>query len=243
VIRVMAIAHSRQFAQEQLLNQTTNLMGAQAAAAIKPIIEGARSPTAGYLGTIISTVILLLSSTGVFIELKDSMNSIWGIQHKTRKARRAHHAVLKFLHARLLSLAMVFGFGFLLVASIFISGLLTAFQLRMIEGDQGSAYLAHLAIPYAIAFVLFAAIFKFLPDVQPRWKDVWYGALLAAALFIAGRCGLAVYFTYAPINSAYGAAGSLVAVLTWIYFSSLSLFFGAEFTKVWARRCDPRHST
>jgi membrane protein len=243
VIRVMGIAHARQFAGEQMMKQITNLMGTQAANAIKPIIERNATQSTGHLATAIGTVVLLFSATSVFIELKNSMNSIWAVEFNARKSNRAEHAVLTLVRARLVSLAMVFGFGFLLVLSMFISGILTAFQHYIADIDRWPAYLAGVAISCAVEFTLFGAIFKFLPHVELRWKNVWHGALIAAILFSAGRFGLAIYFKYARITNIYGAAGSLLAILTWIYYSCFSLFFGAEFTKVWTRQYDPTHAS
>jgi membrane protein len=238
VIRVMGIAHAGKFAGEQIIKLTTNLMGTQVADAIKPIIESKDTQNMGYLATAISSIVLLFSATSVFIELQNSMNSIWGVKFKAHKTNRTHQAVLTFIRARLLSLAMVFGLGFLLVLFIFISGILTAFHQRIADLDHRPPYLVEMAMSCAVEFTLFAALFKFLPDVQLRWKNVWHGALIASILFSAGRFGLAIYFKYARVNNIYGAAGSLVVVLTWIYYSSFSLFFGAEFTKVWTRRYD-----
>jgi membrane protein len=238
VIRVMGIAHARHFAREQIIKLTTNLIGAQAVDATKPIIESNVTQSTGDLATAISTVVLLFSATSVFMELQDSMNSIWGVRLKAHKTHRTERAVLTLIRTRLLSLAMVFGLGFILVFFMLISGILTAVQQRVAGVYHWPAYLAGIAISCAVEFTLFGAIFKFLPDVQLRWKNVWHGALIAAILFSAGRFGLAVYFKYARINSLYGAAGSLLAALTWIYYSCFSLFFGAEFTKVWTRRYD-----
>jgi membrane protein len=241
VIRVMGIVHASIFAREQLLKQTTNLMGPQVANAIKPIIENNFTQSAGYGATTISTVVLLFSATSVFIELRNSMNSIWGVALNARERNPGERAIHTFIRARLLSLAMVFGLGLLLVISMFISGTLTAFQQYIVHVDRWPAYFARIAISFAVESILFSVIFKLLPNVQLRWKNVWLGALIAAILFSAGRFGLAIYFKYARISNIYGAAGSLLAVLTWIYFSSFSLFFGAEFTKVWTRRYDPTH--
>jgi membrane protein len=243
VVRVMGTAHASQFAREQIIKQTTNLMGSQVADAIKPIIESNATQNPGHLATAISTVVLLFSATSVFIELQNSMNGIWGVEFNARKKNLARPVVLTFIRTRLLSLAMVFGLGFLLVLSMFISGILTAFQQRIADVDRWPAYLTGMAISCTVEFILFGVIFKFLPDVQLRWKNVWLGALIAAILFSAGRFGLAIYFKYARINDIYGAVGSLMAVLTWIYYSSFSLFFGAEFTKVWTRRYDPSHAS
>jgi membrane protein len=243
VIRVMGIAHARHFARAQIIKLTANLIGAQAVDAIKPIIDSNATQSMGYLATAISTVVLLFSATSVFIELQNSMNSIWGLEPKARKKNRAEQAVLTFIRARFLSLAMVFGLGFLLVLCMFISGILTAFQHRMADANHWPAYLAGIAISCMVEFTLFCAIFKFLPAVPLRWKNVWHGALIAAILFSVGRFGLEIYFKYARINSLYGAAGSLLAALTWIYYSSFSLFFGVEFTKVCTRRYDPSHAS
>jgi membrane protein len=237
VIRVMGWAHERQYAREQIIEQSIRLMGTQAAEAIKPILES-KGENAGYLATVVSTVVLLFSATSVFVELRNSMNDIWGVESKAHKKNRAEHAVFTFIRNRLLSLAMVFGLGFLLVLFIFISGVFSALKQQAAGAHRWPADLVNLAISGAVEFALFGVLFKFLPEVRLKWKDVWHGALIAAVLFGAGRFGLAIYFKYSRIDSVYGAAGSLVAVLMWIYYSSFSLFFGAEFTKVWTRRYD-----
>jgi membrane protein len=242
VIRVMGLAHARQFARQQIINVTTYLMGTQAADAVKPIIDGSATHAGGHFTTVISTIVLFFSTTSVFIELQNSMNSIWDVEIKARKTNVAEHVILTFIRARLLSMVMVFALGFLLVSTMFISGILTASQSRIADVHQWPAHLAAMAISGVVEFTLFAAIFKFLPNVPLRWRDVWHGALIAAFLFALGRFGLAIYFQYARAQNVYGAVGLLVAVLTWIYYSSFSLFFGAEFTKVWTRQFDPRHA-
>jgi membrane protein len=243
VIRVTGIVHASQFAREQILRQIANLMGTHAADAIKPILENTAASSRGYLATTISTAILLFSTTSVFIELQDSMNTIWGVKFKPHKTRPADRAVHSFIHSRLVSLTMVFCLGFLLVFSMLLSGVFTAMKQYISGVDPWPVYLLHLAISCAVEFILFAAIFKFLPALRLGWRNVWHGALIAAILFSAGRFGLSLYFKYSHIDNAYGAAGSLIAILTWIYYSSFSLFFGAEFTKVWTRRYDPSRVT
>jgi membrane protein len=239
VIRVMGVAHAKRFARQRILTLTTNLMGAQAADAIKPIIDGGATHGAATLATAASTAVLMFSATSVFIELKNAMNTIWDVQPAVHKTNRAKHLVREFIRTRLLSLAMVFILGFVLVASMFVSGVFTAFAQLIPDGSQWPAQLAGFCVSLVIEFVFFAALFKFLPDAIVKWKNVWHGALIAALLFSAGRYGLSVYFKYARIDNMYGAAGSMVAVFTWIYYSSFSLFFGAEFTKVWTRRTPP----
>jgi membrane protein len=232
----MGIAHARRFARGQMMQLITYLMGAQAASAVKPIIENNATSNQGYLATFISTIILLFSATGVFIELKGSMNTIWGVKPRQHMANPAKRAVLSFIRDRLLSLAMVFALGFLLVFCMLISGVFSALHHQIAQVGPWPLRLAGITISCAIEFAMFASLFKFLPDRPLKWRQVWHGALIAAILFGAGRFGLAVYFKYAGINTAYAAAGSLVAVITWIYYSCFSLFFGAEVTKVLSKQ-------
>jgi membrane protein len=194
------------------------------------MLESGGRPGGGVLAAVVGTAVLLFSATGVFAELQDSMNTIWGVKPKP------NHGVRDFVRNRLLSLAMVFGTGFLLVVSMF----LTTVTVRLatyLAGD--AAWLALVLDPlvsFVVVAVLFAGIFKFLPDVRLAWRHVWVGAALTAVLFTAGKYALALYFRYATPTSAFGAAGSFAAVLLWVYYSSFILFFGAEFTKVWSVR-------
>jgi membrane protein len=238
----MGIAHARQFGQREILKQATALMGAQAADAIKPIIDSRAAQDIGLLPTAVSTVVLLFSATSVFNELHASMNSIWGLETKALEGNRAEHAVLSFIRSRLLSLAMVYFLGLLLVVFLFITGIHATLQGDPTGLNRWTDYFASAAISLAVEFALFVLMFKFVPSAHPKLKNVCPGALIAALLFSAGRFGLAIYFKHSSISSAYGAAGSLVAVFTWIYYSSFSLFYGAEFTKAWTRRFDPGHA-
>jgi membrane protein len=244
VTRVMGALHAGRFARNQIIWLTRNLMGAQAANAIKPIIESNVNDSIGHVGVAISTVILMFSATSVFIELQNAMNSIWDVEFKADPAKeRVKHVVLHFIRTRLLSLAMVFGLGLLLVILIFLSTVFTPFQQRLSEAGRWPAYLGDIAISGIVELALFAAMFKFLPQARTRWKNVWQGALIAAILFTTGRFGLATYFKHTRISTIYGAAGSVVVVLIWIYFSSFSVFFGAEFTKVCTKRYSGSHGS
>jgi membrane protein len=227
---VGALTRDAGYARAQVTTQITNLMGEQVALAVQPMLDSGGRPGGGMLAAVVGTAVLLFSATGVFAELQDSMNTIWGVKPKPNSGVR------DFVRNRLLSLAMVFGTGFLLVVSMF----LTTATVRLatyLAGD--AAWLALVLDPlvsFAVAAVLFAGIFKFLPDVRLAWRHVWVGAALTAALFTAGKYALALYFRYATPTSAFGAAGSFAAVLLWVYYSSFILFFGAEFTKVWSVR-------
>lgn len=207
--------------------QLTSLMGHDAATYVATFSRDMR-PGAGLLATIISACILLFSATGVFAELQDSMNTIWGVKPKPNQG------VWNWVRNRLLSLAMVFGIGFLLLISMFISALMTTASQQLFGRAGWIAHLGEIVLSLGIVTLLFAAIFKFLPDVKLSWRHVWTGAAITAVLFTIGKYGLAVYFKSNPPTSAYGAAGAPVAVLLWIYYSSFILFFGGEFTKVWS---------
>jgi len=215
----------------QLQQQLTDLIGGQATAAI---VSMAQSHNQGshLLAALIGIAILLFGASGVFTELQDSLNAIWKVQP------RPGMPLLAWIRSRFLSFTMVLGIGFLLLVSMVISAALAA-----LTGALGAVlplppFVLH-GINFLVSFVvislLFAMIFKVLPDAKVRWRDVWVGAVFTALLFSIGKHLLGLYLGQAAVTSAYGAAGSLVLVLLWIYYSSLILFFGAEFTQTYAR--------
>lgn len=226
-IRILGwISHGKELARQNMSRQMTILLGSQAAGAVEPIITSTSRHRYGVAATAISTAVLCFSATGAFIELQDSMNTIWGRKTKPNKK------IWAFVRNRLLSLGMVFGVGFMLLLSVFVSNVLIGAESYLSVQQEWLGFLTHVVLPFGIVFVLFSAIYKFLPDVSVAWKHVWPGALMAACLFTAGKYGLQIYLAYAAPASAYGAAGSLSAILLWVYYSAFSLFYGAEFTKV-----------
>ena len=218
------------YARDQVKAQITVLMGARVAEAVQPMLEGGARPGGGMLAAVLSTAVLLFSATGVFAELQDSMNTIWGVKPKPNQGVR------DFIRNRLLSLAMVFGTGFLLLVSMFLTTAIVRLAGYLAGDARWLALTLDPLVSFVVVMVLFGGIFKFLPDVRLAWRHVGVGAALTAALFTAGKYALAMYFGYAEPTSAFGAAGSLAAVLLWVYYSSFILFFGAEFTKVWSVR-------
>lgn len=212
----------------QITRQMTSLMGSQAAEALETMIASGGRQGHGVLATVLSSAILLFSATGVFIELQDAMNTIWGVT--PRPGRRIHD----FVRNRLLTLAIVFGIGLLLLLSTLFSTMLTA-AATYVAGDKSRLALVMDAIvSFGVVMILFGAVYKLLPDVKLAWRNVWLGAVATAVGFTAGKYALVVYFKYAAPVSTFGAAGSLAAVLLWVYYSSFIFFFGAELTKVWA---------
>jgi membrane protein len=230
------LLRNKDYAQEQISRQLVSLMGPQAADAIRPILESGSKPGHGVLAATISSGVLVFSATGVFAELQNAMNIIWQVQPKPNQG------IMGFIRNRLLSVGMVFGIAFLLLVSMFVSTVLATMTQEIAPNTKGLAFLIDITVSFGVVSVLFAAIFKFLPDVKVPWRHVWLGAVITAALFTVGKYGLTLYFKFASPTSAFGASGSLVAVLLWVYYSSFILFFGAEFTKVWAVRHDHRIS-
>jgi membrane protein len=228
-LKIVGLVWTHQgLAREQITRQMTSLMGSQAAEALKPMIERGGKQGHGVLATAVSSAILLFSATGVFIELQDALNTIWGVT--PRQGRRIHD----FLWNRLLTLAMVFGIGLLLLLSTLFSTVLTAAATYVAGNKNWFAFVVDAIASFGVAVILFGAVFKLLPEVKLAWKHVWLGAVATAVGFTIGKYALVVYLKYAAPLSAFGAAGSLAAVLLWVYYSSFILLFGAELTKVWA---------
>jgi membrane protein len=231
-VAMAGIFFGQEAAQGRISNELDKIFGAQMAKSLEQMIEAAAKPKSGTIATIIGIVTLFLGASGVFGQLKDALNTIWNVE--TKKAS----GVQGFIKERFLSMAMVLGIGFLLLISLVFDAIISAmgpFLERFVGGEpllQG----IQLALSFGIAIVLFAAIFKILPDLTISWHDVWIGSVLTAVLFVLGKFGLGIYLGKAAVGSAYGAAGSLVILLVWVYWSGQILFLGAEFTQVYARR-------
>jgi membrane protein len=218
--------------------QVNSLTGGVGGDLVRQILDSSSKPGAGVIATIISAVVLLFGASGVFGELQDSLNTIWEVKPKPNRG------IVQTIKDRFMSLSMVLGIAFLLVLSASLStaiGFVTGFLTDNTVGDRSiiatvAGYAVDLVVSSAVVTVLFAAIFKLLPDVEITWRDVWTGAILTAILFQIGKYGLTIYFHFSSTASAYGAAGSLIALLVWLYYSSQILFFGAEVTQVYSRK-------
>jgi membrane protein len=218
---------------QQVQTQIAALAGDNAAEAIGTIIHGVKSSNGGAAATIISVITLIIGATGMFGQLQDAMNTIWEVTPKPRQF------CIDVLRSRLLSFALVLTIGILLLASVLLSAFLAAasryFQ-HMFPMTGPIWPVADFGVSFAITTMLFAAIFKILPDVDIAWRDVWLGAAVTAALFAIGKIGIGLYLGRSSFTSAYGAAGSFLVMLAWVYYSSQILFFGAEFTQVYTIR-------
>ena len=220
-------------AESQIIGQIRELIGEQGATAIEATVRSARNVTLGATGTALALIPLVFGLWGVFGELQDGLNTIWGV---TPKPGRRIRDILK---ERFWSFAMVVGIGFVLLVSLVLSAWLAAVGTYV--GSLFPAPAAGLeALNFVISFVVitgsFALIFKLLPDVRIAWRDVWLGAAVTSLFFTVGKFLIGLYLGKSAVASAYGAAGSLVIIVVWVYYSAQILLLGAEFTKVWTKR-------
>ena len=219
--------------RSRIFSEVGGLIGQKSAEAIEVAMAAQYETNKGLFASIIAVITLLVTSTGLFIELQDALNSIWRVEAKPG------HGVIDFIRIRLLSFAMVVGIGFLLLVSLVVSAALAALSKYTDELLPSLGVLTVVGndvVSFAVITLLFAMIFKVLPDVKIPWRDVWIGAVVTSLLFTVGKFLLGWYLGRSSTVSAYGAAGSLVLVLLWVYYSAQILFFGAEITKVYANR-------
>jgi membrane protein len=234
VISMAGLFFGEEAARGQLSQEISTLAGWRAGEAIQSAVQSsAAQKTSGLLATIISTAVLLFGASTVFAELKDALNSVWGVVVKPGRP------FLTLVRDRFFSFSIVLAVGFLLLVSLIISVLLGALGIYM-SGLIQLPPAVWKAWDFVISFVvvtgLFAMIFKLLPNVRLAWRDVWLGAIATSLLFSLGKLIIGYYLSTSTVASSFGAAGSVIVVLAWIYYSSCILFFGAELTKGYARR-------
>jgi len=219
--------------QQIVEGQLGKLMGKAGQDAAHTMITAAKQQP-GVVATIVSLIILLFGASGVFAELQDSLNTIWEIQPDPKAG------ILETIKKRFFSLAMVFGVFFLLIVSLILSTVLSALAKHFSGGGAVVGFILDVVFSLVVYTGIFALMFEYIPDVRLRFRDMWPGAILTAVLFTIGKYLLAWYLTVGTTTSAYGAAGSLAALLIWVYYSAQILFFGAEFTQVYAKKYGQR---
>jgi membrane protein len=230
-VAIAGVAFGHAAASGEIAEQIRGLVGTTGAAAIQSMVESASRQRAGMIATVIGVATLVFGASGVFGELQSSLNTIWHV------AAKPGHSLWLFLRRRFLSFAMVLGIGFLLLVSLLLSaaigglGLWLAHHWPVLSGLVDAGNIVTL---FVISTLLFALIFKALPDVHLDWSDVWIGAGVTSALFGLGRWAIGLYLGHGAVASSYGAAGSLAVFLIWIYFSAQAFLIGAEFTKAFA---------
>ena len=234
LVGVVGLVLDRQQVAQQLTTQLEGLMGPAGRDLITSILA-ATSPQGGAVATVIGLITLFIGATAVFGELQATMNLIWEVQPAPTSGVWA--GIWGWLRERIFSLALVFALAFLLLVSLVISAALAS-AAALFQGPEQAllSRVLELAVSLLVLTFMFALFFKYVPDAEIRWRDVWLGGLLTAVLFTLGKTAIGVYLGRASVGSAYGAAGSMVVLLVWVYYSALIMFFGAEFTHAWATR-------
>jgi len=219
--------------RQEILGEIEDMMGAEGAEMIGTMLDNTAADGTGTFATIIGIITLLFGATLVFSQLQTSLNVIWDVEPKPDQGIKA------VIRQRVLSLGMILVVGFLLLVSLVLSTVISAIGdavLQQLPGSRLAVQFLDIGLNLLVITLLFAMIFRILPDVQIRWSDVWVGAIITSILFLVGRFAISAYMAQATPASAFGAAGSLVVLLLWIYYSSMILFIGAEITQVWASR-------
>ncbi|MGE5092790.1 MAG: YihY/virulence factor BrkB family protein [Bacillota bacterium] len=223
----------------QIVHQVDDLIGLEGGRAVQALLQGASNHSAGVLATVIGSITFLLGATGAFLELQYALNTIW------RVAPKATAGLRDFLVQRLVSFGLVVAIGFLLMVSLAVSAALAAFSGWLNASVPGIAFVwmaVNLVISIAVTTLLFALVYKVLPDVDLDWPDVWTGALMTSVLFAIGKTVIGLYIGHSSTASSYGAAGSVVVLLLWVYYSAQIVLFGAELTRAYTatRRGAPK---
>lgn len=229
VIAIVGFFFGEEAARGEIVGQLRDLVGTEGGEAIQTMIYNASKRESGLVASTIGIVVFLVAATGLFVELQESLNTVWEVQPKPGRG------ILGMLRDRLLSFGMMLGMAFLLLVSLIISAALSVVGSYLdqyyvaIVGQLVNIFLSLLVIT-----LVFAMIFKFLPDAVINWRDVWLGAFVTACLFVAGKTLIGLYLGHSTIGSTYGAAGSLAVLALWLYYSSQIFLFGAELTQQYA---------
>ncbi len=234
---IAGLVFGREAAQGEVLRQIQAWVGQAGAAAIQTVLQSANRPTLGTIVGAVGIVTLLLSASGAFLELQQALNRIWKVKP------RAEGILAGTMRKRFLSFGLVLGTGFLLLFSLALSavvGILGKFMEDLLPGPAFLFEFAHAFVSFGVMTLLFAMIFKVLPDTYIPWSDVWLGATVTSLLFTIGRMLIGLYLGRSSVASVYGAAASLAIVLVWIYYSAQILLWGAEFTHVYANHYGSR---
>jgi len=232
VIAIAGLGLGQEAAQNQIIGMLQGLVGQESAIAIQAMVREASTPSSSIAATLTGLVTLFLGAGAVVGQLQTSLNTIW------RVTAKPWEGVLSLLQARFVSFALVLGLGFLLLVSLIISAVLAALSqvvFSILPGGAAVWQVVDVLLSIGLITVLFALIYKMLPDVELAWRDVGIGAAITSLLFTAGKLVIGLYLGQSSTTSVYGAAGSLVVILLWVYYSSLIFFFGAEITQVYAR--------
>lgn len=221
--------------RDQLMGQVESLIGGSGADFVRTVLDNANRPgqSSGWLASIISLVLLLVGATGVLTQLQLALNTIWNLE------ARPDIGIMNLVRKRVLSLGMIVAIGFLLLVSLIVSSVISGFSAylhALAPGLDSLVQLINFVVAFGLTTLLFAALFKYLPDAVISWRDVWFGAIATAILFSIGKYLIGLYLGNSGFSSSYGAAGSVVVLLIWVFYSAQILFYGAELTQVYSQR-------
>lgn len=235
-VSVVGLVFGHKAAEADIVAQVRQLVGPQGAKAVSALLEGAQSKTHGVAATLFGLITLLFGASGVLIELRDALNTVWDVPPRTLKGLQT---IKSFLKERLFSFALVLSIGFVLLVSLAVNAFIAALgalSASILPIHEVLLHIANAIVSFLIIAVLFAAIYRIMPDVRIQWRDVALGGAVTSFLFTIGKLLIGLYLGKATFASSYGAAASLVVFIVWVYYSSQIFFLGAEFTKVFADR-------
>ena len=227
-VSIAGLIFGEDAARGQIAGQLNGLLGPTGADTVQSILAHAKTPSSGIIGAVVGIALAVFGASGVFGELQTSLDQIWHVESKPGRG------VKGFLRDRVFSFTLVMGVAFLLLVSLVLSAALAAigtYFSHTLPGGEAVWHVLNLVISIGVTAVLFGLIFKIIPDVEIRWHEVWLGALVTAVLFSVGKFGIGLYLGRSSVASPFGAAGSVVALVVWVYYSAQILFFGAELTR------------
>lgn len=236
-LAIAGFAFDEEAARGGIARQLGGLVGSAGAEAIQSIVKNAKAPAAGIVSSVVGGIVLLFGASGVFGELESALDTIWEVKP------REGQGIAGLIRDRLFSFAMVMGVAFLLLVSLIVSAALAGlghFLSGVLPGGEAVWQILNFAISLGVVTCLFALMFKTVPHARVAWRDVWIGAFVTALMFTIGKLLIGLYLGRAGVSSGYGAAGSLVVLVIWVYYSASILLFGAEFTQVYAARYGSR---
>jgi membrane protein len=232
IISIAGIVFGREAVTGKIFYQIKGLVGSDAAEQIQAMIANTHRSGNTFIASVISVMVLILGATGIFGEIQDSINSIWGLKSKPKRG------ILKIVINRLISFSLIISLGFVAMVALLLNAVVDVISTKLGQIVPGAGVYFVQVINYVLSFVIitfmFAVIFKVLPDAKIKWRDVIRGAMVTAVLFILGRYLIGIYIGKSNVASVYGTAGSIVVILVWVYYTAVILYFGAEFTKVYS---------
>ncbi|MEO8296268.1 MAG: YihY/virulence factor BrkB family protein [Burkholderiales bacterium] len=244
VISVAGLIFGRDAVRGEIFAQLQGLIGPPGAAAVQELLQSVNHPAGGIVGTLVGLLLMLVGATSVFAELQNTLDHIWRAPRENGPTP-GFIGLWRLLRARVLSFGLILGIGFLLIVSLLLSAAVAGLQRwwsPLFGGWEGVITAVNLGSSFALTTTMFAMIYKIMPRVRIHWSDVWVGAIVTAALFTVGRWGIGLYLGMGTVASGFGAAGSLVVVLVWVYYSAQIFLLGAEFTWVYAHTLGSRRN-